>query len=66
MAGCKPAESPLAEREKKRECGAGVSRNGDLKRADTHGLRSHSLLCCCAPSVLAACAAAELSMPLLH
>lgn len=60
MAGRKPAESPLAEREKKRECGAGVSQNGGSKRVDTRGLRFHSLLCCYAPSELAACAAAEL------
>ena len=58
MTGWKLAESLLAEREKKRENGAGVSRNAELKQADTSVLRCYRLLCCYAAFLLDACAAA--------
>jgi len=58
MTGCKLAESLLAEREKKRENGAGVSQNAELKQADTSVLCCCRLLCCYAASLLGACAAA--------
>jgi hypothetical protein len=51
--GCKPAESPLAERVKERECGADVSRNAGLKPTVYARPCSHSILCCCARSALA-------------
>ena len=44
MAGCKPAESLLAEREQERECEAGVSQNAGLERVDTRVLRFYWLL----------------------
>jgi len=63
MARCKPAQSPLAEREQERECGAGVSQNTGLERVHTRVLRFHLLLCCCAGSVLGATCC---WLPLLH
>ena len=63
MAGCKPAESLLAEREQERECGAGVSQNAGLERVDTRVLRFYWLLCCCTGSVLGATCC---WLPLLH
>ena len=63
MAGCKPAESLLAEREQERECGAGVSQNAGLERVDTRVLRFYWLLCCCAGSALGATCC---WLPLLH
>jgi len=63
MAGCKPAESLLAEREQERECGAGVSQNAGLERVDTRVLRFYWLLCCCVGSALGATCC---WLPLLH
>jgi len=63
MAGCKPAESLLAEREQERECEAGVSQNAGLERVDTRVLRFYWLLCCCAGSALGATCC---WLPLLH
>ena len=63
MAGCKPAESLLAEREQERECGAGVSQNVGLERVDTCALRFYWLLCCCVGSALGATCC---WLPLLH
>jgi len=63
MAGCKPAKSLPVKREKETECGASVSRG--LKRVNTRALHSHSLLCCCAPFILAVCAIAKLVSHLL-
>jgi len=63
MAGCKPAESLLAEREQERECGAGVSQNVGLEQVDTRVLRFYWLLCCCAGSALGATCC---WLPLLH
>jgi hypothetical protein len=61
---CKPAESPLAEIEMERERSRCLTKQ--QLRTNILMLRFHSLFYYYTPSVLAACATAELSMPLPH
>ena len=62
MAGEERAESPVAEREKERECRTGVSQNAGRKRANCDAI---GCMRCRAPFIgphAAACAGAQLPM----